>query len=120
VTKLRASDGKVLGTFSVGNGPLGVAFDGADIWVANEGGHTVTELRASYGTVLGTFPGPNSPYGVAFDGTYVWVSGDVAMMVLRASDGTEVFSRGVQSEGVAFDGAYIWTAIQGRNALQKF
>jgi DNA-binding beta-propeller fold protein YncE len=90
------------------------------MWVANEGGHTVTELRASDGTVLGTFPGPNSPYGVAFDGTYIWVSGDIAMMVLRASDGAQVLYRNVQSEGVAFDGAHIWTAIQGFNILQKF
>src|SRR5205823_2985834 len=28
VTKLRVSDGAVLGTFLVGNGPFGVAFDG--------------------------------------------------------------------------------------------
>jgi len=35
VTKLRASDGAVLGTFSVGKFPIGVAFDGTNIWVAN-------------------------------------------------------------------------------------
>ncbi len=38
VTKLRASDGTVLGTFPVaGPNPAGVAFDGANIWVANSG-----------------------------------------------------------------------------------
>lgn len=31
VTKLRASDGAVLGTFPVGSDPFGVAFDGANI-----------------------------------------------------------------------------------------
>src|SRR5205823_10973953 len=35
VTKLRASDGAVLGTFPVGSEPRGVAFDGANIWVTN-------------------------------------------------------------------------------------
>jgi DNA-binding beta-propeller fold protein YncE len=35
VTKLRASDGVVLGTFAVGSSPGDVAFDGANIWVAN-------------------------------------------------------------------------------------
>ena len=44
VTKLRASDGEVLGTFSVGFGPIGVAFDGANIWVANSGDGTVSKL----------------------------------------------------------------------------
>jgi len=37
VTKLRASTGAALGTFSVGKAPLGVAFDGANMWVVNSG-----------------------------------------------------------------------------------
>jgi DNA-binding beta-propeller fold protein YncE len=44
VTKLRASDGKVLGTFSVGRGPEGVAFDGANIWVANLFSKSVSKM----------------------------------------------------------------------------
>ena len=44
VTKLRARDGAVLGTFAVGSGPTGVALDGANIWVANEGSNTVSKL----------------------------------------------------------------------------
>ncbi|HEY6370929.1 MAG TPA: hypothetical protein VIX37_10140, partial [Candidatus Sulfotelmatobacter sp.] len=43
VTKLRASDGTLLGTFDVGTSPLNVAFDGANIWVANEGSNTVSK-----------------------------------------------------------------------------
>ena len=56
VTKLRASDGQLLGTFAVNRGPQGVAFDGANIWVTNSGSNDVTKLRASDGAVLGTFP----------------------------------------------------------------
>src|SRR2546422_11304122 len=66
-TKLRASDGTVLGTFAVGTDPIGVAFDGANIWVANEGSTNVTKLRASDGMVLGTFAVGTAPVGVAFD-----------------------------------------------------
>jgi DNA-binding beta-propeller fold protein YncE len=44
VTRLRASDGANLGTFSVGTGPAGVAFDGSSIWVANVGSDTVSKL----------------------------------------------------------------------------
>jgi len=43
-TKLRASDGANLGTFSVGSFPFGVAFDGAHIWVANGVGNSVSKL----------------------------------------------------------------------------
>ncbi|HXM23785.1 MAG TPA: hypothetical protein VN948_21180, partial [Terriglobales bacterium] len=34
VTKLRANDGEVLGTFKVGGVPYGVTFDGANMWVS--------------------------------------------------------------------------------------
>jgi hypothetical protein len=44
VTKLRASDGAYLGNFAVGNRPVQVAFDGANIWVANQGSDSVTKL----------------------------------------------------------------------------
>jgi DNA-binding beta-propeller fold protein YncE len=43
VTKLRASDGSTLGTFPVGAGPVGVAFDGANIWVANSSDNTISK-----------------------------------------------------------------------------
>ncbi|HTD23717.1 MAG TPA: hypothetical protein VK738_13750 [Terriglobales bacterium] len=60
-------------SFAVGNSPEGVAFDGANIWVANNNGNTVSKLRASDGAVLGTFAVGLSPYGVAFDGANIWV-----------------------------------------------
>ena len=42
VTKLRASDGANLGTFPVGSGPYGVAFDGANVWVTNQALNSVS------------------------------------------------------------------------------
>jgi DNA-binding beta-propeller fold protein YncE len=44
VTKLRAADGLNLGKFSTGSAPEGLAFDGANIWVANAGSGTVSKL----------------------------------------------------------------------------
>jgi YVTN family beta-propeller protein len=74
VTKLRASDGALLGTSGVGSSPVGIAFDGANIWVTNSGSASVTKLRASNGSVLGTFSVGSSPTGVAFDGANIWVA----------------------------------------------
>jgi DNA-binding beta-propeller fold protein YncE len=45
VMKLRASDGAVLETFSVGTLPLQVAFDGANIWVTNGRSGSVSKLK---------------------------------------------------------------------------
>jgi len=63
--------------FATGVGPDRMAFDGANIWVANTGadntnsGSTVTKLRANDGTVLGTFAAGAAPAGVAFDGANI-------------------------------------------------
>jgi DNA-binding beta-propeller fold protein YncE len=81
--KLRASDGKTLGTFAVGGAPNGVAFDGANIWVANNGSGTVTKLWASDGTTLGTFFSGGGPDGVAFDGANMWVANVYANSVSK-------------------------------------
>jgi DNA-binding beta-propeller fold protein YncE len=56
------------------SGPIGVAFDGANIWVANALSNTVSKLRASDGTSLGTFTVGSGPSGVAFDGANIWVA----------------------------------------------
>src|ERR1700682_5072196 len=74
VTKLRASDGTLLGTFTVGAKPLGVAFDGANIWVANHGSANVTKLKATNGSTIGTFAVGSCPYYLAFDGAHIWVA----------------------------------------------
>ena len=41
--EVEASDGALLGTFNA-HIPVGVAFDGANIWVTNEGSNTVSKL----------------------------------------------------------------------------
>jgi hypothetical protein len=131
VTKLRASDGALLGTFNVGKRPTRLAFDGTNIWVLSDG--TLTKLRASDGTLLGTFPASYGPVGyrpfdphlqcMTCDGANMWVTnisskgfgsepiGTVSK--LRCSDGAlqSTFSvEGKQSRGLVFDGANIWVA----------
>ena len=127
VTKLRASDGAVLGTFSAGSNPIGMAFDGANIWVANNGSNTVTKLRASDGACVGTctFTVGLYPFGIAFDGANIWVAnwGGNTVTKLRASDGacagTCTFGVGAYPAAVAFDGANIWVANSGSGTVSK-
>jgi DNA-binding beta-propeller fold protein YncE len=76
VTKLRASDGTLIGTYPVGHTPYFMAFDGSNIWVTNGGDNTVTKIRASSGALVGTYPVGLRPDMVAFDGSNVWVTND--------------------------------------------
>ncbi len=55
VTKLRASDGLNLGTFNVGDGAAGIAFDGTNMWVVNNGDSTVMKVSPSSGSVVATY-----------------------------------------------------------------
>ena len=71
VTKLRAGDGALQGTFIVGGTPSWMTFDGAHMWVNT--GSNLIKLRASDGLQLGSFNVGASPQQMAFDGvTYGW------------------------------------------------
>jgi hypothetical protein len=116
VTKIRVSDGAILGTFPVSTAPAGLAFDGANIWVAHSSGNALIKLRASDGANLGTIA-TISGFDVVFDGTHVWVpsfnGGQIGKY--RVSDGVNLgfFVVGSFPRGVAFDGTNIWVAGGG-------
>lgn len=60
-------------TFPVGSSPMGVAFDGANMWVTGSLGRA-TKLRASNGASIENFDAGSSPQGIAFDGANMWVT----------------------------------------------
>jgi len=74
VTKVRASDGKILGTFGAGNADgTGIAFDGVNLWLS--GSPYIVEMRPSDGKVLLQKRISNlSIEGLAFDGANIWVA----------------------------------------------
>jgi hypothetical protein len=101
-------------TWGVGANPDGVAFDGANIWVANWGGGTVSVLRANDGYKVMTPTVGSAPMELAYDGANMWVAnnGGNSVSVLRASDGNSVMTPTVGDcpVGVAFDGINMWVA----------
>ena len=126
VTKMRASDGAVLGIFAVPGTPYALAFDGANIWATlwngpNGPAGSVVKLRASDGLFLGNFPVGSSPPAIAFDGLYVWVANGGSNVTKLASDGSIVVTVpvGPDPEAVLFDGANIWVLNRGDNTVTK-
>jgi len=121
VTKLRAVDGVVLGTFPSGNAPAGLAFDGTNIWVATLGSR-VTKLRASDGALLGSFPVVGSASRLVFDGTNIWVANFTGDRVTRLRpDGSIIGTIPVTRPfGIVFDGANVWTANYTSGTVSKF
>ncbi len=91
VTRL-ALDGTVAGSFPLDGQPLGLAFDGANIWVTSrQTSHgALDKLRASDGKHLGTFSIGDEPWFVAFDGANIWVTTDPIVEEVRTSDGAVI------------------------------
>ncbi len=114
---------QVVGSFNVGAGPRGMAFDGQNIWVANSIDNTVTELNRS-GNLVKTYNVGRQPEGVAFDGANIWVTNSLDNNVteFRASDGTALgtFPAGTNPFGIAFDGSFIWVANATTTVVSKF
>jgi len=110
-------------SYSVGTYPVGIAFDGTNIWTTNKNSNNVTKLLASTGATVGTYSVGSKPFGIAFDGDNIWVanSGSVLLTKLRASDGSMVGAYGVGTSptGITFDGTNIWVTNQGDNTVTK-
>ena len=71
IDKIRVSDGRLVGTYSVGPKPFGLAFDGSYVWVATRGDDTVSRLRPSDGTIVGSYPVQGASE-ILFDGEHIW------------------------------------------------
>jgi hypothetical protein len=74
LTKIRATDGTALGTFTVGHHVRGLVYDGTSVWACNGNDNTVSRVRANDVALLGTYPTGKAPRAVAFDGTNIWVA----------------------------------------------
>jgi outer membrane lipoprotein-sorting protein len=114
--------------FTVGIEPLGLAFDGENMWVANftcagcTG--TVSKLRRSDGFSLGTFNVGSAPVYVTFDGSNIWVGNRDSNNVskLRVSDGATLGTfptGGNEPQWSAFDGSNIWIANGSSSSVTK-
>lgn len=123
LTKLRASDGLLEGTFALGSAPYALAFDGAYVWTANFFGNSVTKVRASDGATFGPYAVGSGPRALAFDGAAVWVANTNANTVskLRASDGFLLgsFATGTSPIAIAFDGIQLWVANSSGGSVTR-
>jgi len=110
-------------SFKVPENPIGVAFDGENIWMSAATAGSVVKLRVSDGTNLGTFSVGAQPMGMVFDGANIWVANSYGNTVskLRASDGKVLgtFSVGKMPWYLAFDGQNIWVTNVGEATISE-
>lgn len=103
----------------VGQCPVGVLFDGAHIWVADECGEEIYKILASTGEIASVYPGQHGAQYLAYDpmNNNVWVTnpGSDSVTVVNATSG--IFAnhpageaKGSNPDGIVFDGASMWVA----------
>jgi outer membrane lipoprotein-sorting protein len=123
VTKLMASDGTIIGTYTVGQNPGGICFDGTNIWVVNGDNNNVIKLRASDGTTVGTYMVGQHPDAICFDGTNIWILcySNNSLTKLDPIDGSLLGTYAVTpyTAGICFDGSNIWVFNIVNNTVTK-
>ncbi len=125
VSRVRASDGTKLQTFTGLTRAVGVLVAANTIWVtgASAPGRLYT-INLSSGLV-GTIPTDlgNNPLGIAFDGTRIWTAnaGDPGSVSIFHNEvpATTVTTGFSGPNGVLYDGAHIWVTDTGAGTLLK-
>ena len=112
------------------NGPQGILYDGAHIWVTdNRAGKGALLKLDSSGTIIQTVTVGSAPRSPVFDGANIWVpnQGDNSITVVQASTGNVVAT--INSDGTnnlngpiaaSFDGERILITNNTGNSLTVF
>jgi hypothetical protein len=106
----------------LGNGPGAMAFDGARIWTANNGGSIslVTPGATLPWNVTTVATGFSLPNGILYDGANIWVADFTAGTLLKLDGGGAILQTvtvGSQPNLAVFDGANIWVPNRGSGTV---
>jgi YVTN family beta-propeller protein len=106
---------------NLGNNPIGIAYDGALIWTANDSGSVsiVTPGPTVPWSAATVSVGFSSLHGVLYDGANIWVT-DLAGTLLKLDSGGAVLQTVTVGMGPfhpLFDGTNIWVPNSGSNSV---
>ena len=122
-------DGSIVGTYSAGTQANGMAFDGTNLWVANQTDTgTITKINPTTGATIGTYANSSAqPIALAYDGnghifSANYTGGNISK--INTSDGSLVGNytcgTGCSPQAIAFDGTNIWVALSGYSHVAKY
>lgn len=118
-------------TITVGDGPVGIVFDGTYMWTANTFGNSTSRIKVSSLAVSTYSLGSGfQPWSAAYDGANVWITDYAVGKVSKISTANPANnppayqtcgSASSQPLGLAFDGAQMWIGCEGSsvNAVGK-
>ena len=99
-------------TSALGNGSIGIAFDGRRIWTANTGGNVSIVTPGTWAvTSVNISTGSSSPVGILYDGSNIWVTDINDGSIKKLDAAGAVLKRVPVQNGpqfAVFDGRNIW------------
>jgi hypothetical protein len=107
-------------TTNLGNGPLGIAFDGDRIWTANDGSSVSIVTLNPFSVTTVSTTGFNGLLGIIYDGANMWVTDYVDHELNKLdSSGNILLSVpvGTVPGFPAFDGTNIWVPNQNSDSV---
>jgi YVTN family beta-propeller protein len=106
---------------TVGNAPIGIAFDGSRIWTANTGSISIiTPEAATPWSVTTVSAGFAVPAGLLFDGSNMWLTDFAANTLLKLDPSGAIIQTVMVGMGPffpAFDGTNIWVPNRDDNSV---
>jgi hypothetical protein len=119
---LSQAPGAAVEVATVGNQPVGMAFDGSRLWTANLAGSvSMVTLQASPPYPVSTFSaGFTGPIGALFDGASVWISDQDSDQLHRLDVAGNVVQSVAVGDGpgqMSFDGANLWVVNNLANSI---
>jgi DNA-binding beta-propeller fold protein YncE len=126
VKRVRASDGRVLETWTGATGATGVLVARGRVYVTgntNPGNLYVIDPSMTAGPVTTLSSSlDSSAFGITTDGTFIWTanfSGSVSRVNPDSGSTTNISTGFTDPVGILFDGANIWVTDNGDSMLKK-
>ncbi len=126
VFKLNSNCSQASGSpIAVAGGPIGIVYDGTNLWTANQTGQSVSRIA---GGVVTTYALGYTPWEIRYDGANLWITdytaGKVSIMsathpVANPPAYQTCGSASSSPLGLAFDGTNMWVGCEGINAIGK-
>lgn len=125
VARVRASDGKLLGTWTGAADAYGILVAMGKVFIT--GGtapgslYQIDPTQAPGPVTLVSNALPTGPFGISYDGTRIWVAAleGVSIITLNPTTVTNVTAGFTATAGIIFDGSSIWISDFGDNKLKK-
>ena len=101
--------------------PIGIAFDGTNIWTANSAGSVsiITPQATTPYPATTVTAGFIDPFGILYDGAHIWVTDRVGTLLKLDATGAilQTVTVGADPRYPVFDGTNIWVPNSGSNSI---